>query len=64
MSSHEAKQHIFIWSLLSKATTMPLKGAAKSSSPWMQHIAATRAKMPGKPLKEVLKAAARTYKKG
>lgn len=33
-------------------------------SAWLEHVKATMKKFPGKPLKEVLKEAKRTYKKG
>jgi len=33
-------------------------------SAWLQHVKATMKKFPGKPLREVLKEAKRTYKKG
>ena len=33
-------------------------------SAWLEHVKATMKKLPGKPLKEVLKEAKRTYKKG
>ena len=33
-------------------------------SAWLEHVKSTMKSMPGKPLKEVLKEAKRTYKKG
>jgi len=36
----------------------------KKKSPWMQHVAKTMAEMPGVALRDVLKAASKTYKKG
>ena len=36
----------------------------RKKSPWMQHVAKTMAAMPGVALREVLKAASKTYKKG
>ena len=37
---------------------------ARKKSPWMQHVAKQMAAMPGVALREVLKAASKTYKKG
>ena len=41
------------------------KGGRKkrAKSPWMRHVANTMVKMPGVALKEVLRAASKTYKK-
>ena len=36
----------------------------RSKSPWMIHVAKMMAKMPGVALKDVLRAASKTYKKG
>ena len=41
-----------------------MQKGGKKKSPWMQHVGATMAAMPGVALRDVLKAASKTYKKG
>ena len=40
------------------------KGGKRKKSAWMQHVAKTMAEMPNVALRDVLKAASKTYKKG
>ena len=35
----------------------------RKSNPWMAHVASVKRSHPGKPLSEILKLAAKTYKK-
>lgn len=41
-----------------------MKKGGKKKTAWMQHVTKTMAKMPNVALKDVLKAASKTYKKG
>ena len=41
-----------------------MQKGGKKKSLWMQHVATTMAAMPGVALRDVLKAASKTYKKG
>ena len=40
------------------------KGGKRKKSAWMQHVAKTMTEMPNVALRDVLKAASKTYKKG